>query len=450
MSEEDPKEPKAETPAAPEPKAEEPKADTSKETPSKAPFSPWPSARKSETPPAPAVEAETSTSSPAEATSSDWPKAAWGKPLDRFDRAWSKLEARLCAFVLLADILTLVFWISMKALSATGKAGPGWIFRAMVCAAVVGGITHVVTRKRMARHELVTTGGVALGLLIGTNLGDFGMVYFGNLLGWLQNASILVFVGGASELAKRFTLWLALLGASVATAQGKHINVDVVMRFLSPRARVPVAVLGWVAAAVVCFAGVWGFFDHLAVEEYRAPTQVPCPGEPTKQCRASASSKIDVVLHHTGRDLFLATRQLSLDLRSFPKVITGTPYAQWLTAKEWNEWLREGGWEKHFPAEQVKLMELPEDSKEFRTPAVTSMPGGGEQILMLLVREVNFVFAFGLLMIGLRFLLRSALAVGGWVKVDPNAAHGDEELAHAHDHSPQADAVEAVIKEGTR
>ena len=30
------------------------------------------------------------------------------------------------------------------------------------------------------------------------------------------------------------------------------------MRFLTPRARVPVAVLGWMVAAVVCFAGVWG------------------------------------------------------------------------------------------------------------------------------------------------------------------------------------------------
>ena len=121
-----------------------------------------------------------------------------------------------------------------------------------------------------------------------------------------------------------------------------------------------------------------------------------------------------------------------------------------MTAKEWNEWLREGGWESHFPAADVKAMELPEDSTEFRTPAVTSMPGGGERILMLLVREVNFVFAFGLLVIGLRFLLRSALAIAGWVKVDPNAAHGDEELAHAHDHSPQADAVEDAIKEGNR
>ena len=100
--------------------------------------------------------------------------------------------------------------------------------------------------------------------------------------------------------------------------------------------------------------------------------------------------------------------------------------------------------------EGVKGMELPADSTDFRTPAVTSMPGGTEPILKLLVREVNIVFAFGLLVIGLRFILRSLLAIAGWIKVDPNAAHGDEELAHAHDHSPQADAVEAAIKETTR
>ena len=450
MSEEDAKEP--EKPAAEEPKADDPKPEEPKPeegSAPKRPSSPWPSARRSERPPEVAAKSG-APPAPADAADSGIPKAAWGKPLDRFDRAWSKLDARLCAFVLMADILTLVFWISMKALSSTGKAGPGYIFRAMLMAVVIGGITHLVTRKRMARHEAVTTAAVVLGFIIGANLGDFGMVYFGNVLGWLQNASILVFVGGASELAKRFTLWLALLGASVATAQGKHINVDVVMRFLSPRARIPVAVLGWVAAAVVCFAGVWGFFDHIAVEEYRVPTTVPCPEDATKSCKATAGSKIDHVLHDTGRDFFLARKQLSLDLRSLPKVLGGTPYSGWLTAKEWNEWLRDGGWEAHFPAADVKAMELPEDSTEFRTPAVTSMPGGGERILMLLVREVNFVFAFGLLVIGLRFLLRSALAIGGWVKVDPNAAHGDEDLAHAHDQSPQADAVEDAIKAGNR
>ena len=100
-------------------------------------------------------------------------------------------------------------------------------------------------------------------------------------------------------------------------------------------------------------------------------------------------------------------------------------------------------------AEKVKAMELPPEG-DFRTPAVTSMPGGGEPILKILVREVNFVFAFGLLVIGLRFILRSLLAIAGWVKVDPNAAHGDEEMAHAHDHSAQADLVETAIKETSR
>ena len=412
---------------------------------SKQPSSPWPSARKSETPAPPVV---SSAGDGAVEADPGREKKAWGAPFDKLDRAWSKLDARLCAFVLLADILTLVFWISIKALSSTGKSGPGFIFRIMLSAVIVGGIAQLLTRKRVKDHELLTAAFVMIGVLIGSAWGDFGMEYFGNLLGWLQNASILVFFGGASEMAKRFTLWLALLGASVATGQGKHINVDVVMRFLSPRARVPVAVLGWVAASVVCFAGVWGFFDHLAVEEYRAPTSVPCPDGSGKTCPATAGSKIDIVLHDTARDFFLAGRQLSLDLRTFPKVLAGTPYSQTLTAKDWNEWLRDGGWEKHFPAEAVKAMELPADSTELRTPAVTSMPGGTEPILKLLVREVNFVFAFGLLVIGLRFILRSILAIAGWVKVDPNAAHGDEELAHAHDHSPQADAVEAAMKAG--
>ncbi|MDB4944563.1 MAG: hypothetical protein JWP97_4097 [Labilithrix sp.] len=377
-------------------------------------------------------------------------KAAWGAPLDRFDRAWSKLDARLCAFVLVADILTLVFWIALRALSSTGHANPGYVFRVLLAATVVGGIAHVVTRSRVRHHEILTAAFVCLGALLGTLWGDLGMVYFANWLGWLQNSSFLVFFGGASEVAKRFTLWLALLGASVATAQGKHINVDVVMRFLTPRARVPVAVIGWVAAAIVCLFGVWGFFDHIAVEEYRAPTSVPCPGDATKTCPASAGSKIDVVVHDTGRDLFLAGRQLSLDLRTLPRVIAGTPYGQTLSAKEWNEWLRDGGWEKHFKPEDVKAMELPADSTEMRTPAVTSMPGGSEPVFKLLVREANFVFAFGLLVIGIRFILRSLLAIAGWVKVDPNAAHGDEELAHAHDHGAQADRVEAAIEETVR
>ena len=437
---------------------EPPKDDTPASAPaSKRPSSPWPSARKSEAPKAIDGTGGESGGSGGSATSTASAvaaepahKAAWGAPLDRLDRAWTKLDARLCAAVLLADAITLVIWISLKAMSSTGTGGAGRMFRCLLTALVLGGITHVLTRKRTARHEAITTGAVVLGLGLGSQFGDVGVVYFGNLLAWLQNASFLVFFGGASDVAKRLTLWLALLGASVATGQGKHINVDVVMRFLTPRARVPVAVLGWMVAAVVCFAGVWGFFDHVAVVDYKAPVTVPCAGKVDADCPAPPSSKIDFVWKQTKRDLFLARRQLSLDLKTFPKVLGGTPYGGWLTGKEWNEWLHDADWQEHFDPADIKAMEMDEKGEGFRTPAVTAVPGAGDRVYQLLVRECNFVFAFGLLVIALRFVLRSLLAIGGWIKVDPNAAHGDEELAHAHDSSAQADRVEEAIKEGSR
>ena len=291
MSEEEkdpPKEP-VETGAQPA-KEDAPAAEAS----SKLPSSPWPSARKSA---APKEAAEV----PAPAVAAAQPKAAWGAPIDRLDRAWTKLDARLCAAVLIADAMTLVAWISLKALSHTGTGGSGRVFRCLVGALVVGGVTHLLTRKRHERHEAITTGAVVVGFLLGSQMGDFGVEYFGNLLAWLQNASFLVFFGGASDIAKRLTLWLALLGASVATGQGKHINVDVVMRFLTPRARVPVAVLGWLVAAVVCFVAVWGFFDHVAVVDYGAKVERPVPGRrrrsrapPRRARRSTRSSRTPV------------------------------------------------------------------------------------------------------------------------------------------------------------
>lgn len=438
MSEEEKEPPKdASDEAAP---AEEETSAAKEESAPKRPSSPWPSARKSEAP----KEAAPAADVPALAGPPQ--KKAWGAPLDRLDKGWTKLDARLCAAVLIGDAVTLVVWISLKALSNTGTGGAGRVFRCLLTALVLGGITHALTRKRTDKHEAFTTGAVILGLVLGSQWGDAGVVYFGNLLAWLQNASFLVFFGGASDVAKRLTLWLALLGASVATGQGKHINVDVVMRFLTPRARVPVAVLGWMVAAVVCFAGVWGFYDHVAVVDYKAPVTLPCPGQADKECPAPPSSKIDFVWKQTKRDLFLSGRQISLDLRTLPKVLGGTPYAQWLTAKEWNEWLRDGNWERYFDAADIKAMEMEEKDGSFRTPAVTAIPGAGERVFQLLVRECNFVFSFGLLVIGLRFVLRSLLAIAGWVKVDPNAAHGDEDLEHAHDAVEHPELVADAVR----
>lgn len=385
------------------------------------PSSPWPRARRSEAPPAPPPPPKT-----------DADRAAWAAPLARLDRAWTTLDARLCAGVVVAEAVSLVFWMSVDALSKSGSGGPGMIYRALLTAVVLGAGTHLATR-RIKQHQVATTAAVIAGAVLGTRWGDLGSAYFANFYAWMQNASILVFFGGIGEIAKRLTFWLALLGASLATGQGKHITVDVVMRVISPKARVPVAVLGWVVAAIVSGSAAWGFFDAIAVELYHVPSSTPCPGDETKKCPITAGEKIDRVASTTGRNLFLAGRQLSLDVRSLPRVLAGQPYGKWLTAHEWNEWLRGGGWEPRFSKEDVKALELPEDSQDFRTPAVTAVPGGTDRIEQLLVPLLNMVFPFGLLIVAIRFVLRSILAAAGWVKVDPDAAHGDEELAHAHE-----------------
>jgi len=364
------------------------------------------------------------------------PKRAWGEPLKRLDRAWTALESRLCAAVLLAEIAALCLWISLKGLSAEYTPGSGdksgLVYRALLGAAVLGVAANRAFRGR-ARHDVAVTAAVVLGALGARAWANVGSEYFANLLNWMQSASFLTLIGGVSGIAKRLTLWLALLGASLATGQGKHINVDVVMRFLTPKLRVPVAVVGWLTAAVVCAAGVWGFFDHIAIESFRAPATAPCPEDPNKTCDVPPGAKIATVQGEMGKDLFLAGRQLSLDVRSFPRVIAGTKYDTYLHAAEWNAWMAGGGWEAHYDRDAVASLKMSEDAPEQTHLPIISIPGSAENVPGLLVKDLNFIFPFGLFIIALRFVLRALLAISGQVRVDPDAAHGDDDVAHAHE-----------------
>jgi TRAP-type C4-dicarboxylate transport system permease small subunit len=370
------------------------------------------------------------------------PKQAWGEPLAKLDKKWTALESKLCVWVLLAEIAALCFWIALKGLSSEYSPGggdvPGLVFRSLITSVLLGMIVHKATKPAGAtteqadRHTVFVTGAVIVGLFLGRLWVKLGVEYFSNLLNWLQSASLLSLVGGLRGLGTRFTLWLALLGASIATAKGKHINVDVVMRFLHPKMRVPVAVLGWLAAAAMCFAAVVGFADHIAIESFKAPATEPCPEDKNKDCDVSPGTKLGVVEREVGNDFFLLGRQLSLDLKTFPRVLAGTKYDGWMKATEWNDWLKGADWGAHFKQEDVNNLLLPTDQPDaVRTPAV-NVPGGMEQAHGLVIRDLNFVFPFGLLMIALRFILRSLLAVSGFVRVDPDAAHEEEEVEEKH------------------
>ena len=349
---------------------------------------------------------------------------SWGEPIARLDEAWQRIEARLCAAVLLAEILSLGVWISLKGLStdyAPGSNASGVVYRSIVTASLLGGGAHLLASKRAAAvHRLAVTAAMVLGLVAGRLWAHAGVGWASNALNWLQNASTLMLLGGLRGLVTRLTLWLALLGASLATSGAKHIHVDVLARYLPPRVRLATAVAGWLAAAAVCVAGAVGFVDYIAIAAYRVHAVEPCPGEPAvPSCNTSAAEKLATMRRVTSSDLFLLGRQISLDARSLRHVVAGRPYDRWMTAATWNAWLDGAAWTAHFDRAAVDALRMDSSSADaLRSPQV-AVPGTGEDARGVLIRELNFVFPFGLAVIAVKFLVRALLAIAG--RANPEA-----------------------------
>jgi TRAP-type C4-dicarboxylate transport system permease small subunit len=391
---------------------------------------------------------------PAAAPAPPIAKQAWGDPLMRLDRAWTRLESRLCAWVLVTEIIALCLWIALKGLSAEYQTGTGdknvsgLVFRALISSIAFGLGAHFLTRPKVSegdkdfpeaekRHRIIVTSAVFVGLFFGRLWANAGVEYFSNFLNWVQNASLLMFIGGLRGVVTRLTLWLALLGGSIATAKGKHINIDVVMRFLTPKMRIPVAVLGWVAAAVMCLSGAWGFVDHIGIALFHMKPSEPCKDDPTKDCPVPAGEKLAHMGHDMGTHLFLVGRQLSLDLRTFPRVIFGTKYNEYFTNAEWNTWVKDADWGGHFPADAVAGLYTPQDRDADKHIPAVSIPGG-EETRGILTKDADLVFPFGLLMIALRFILRALLVLAGHIRVDPDLVHEEDEVEEAHPDSEAA------------
>lgn len=180
----------------------------------------------------------------------------------------------------------LVAWIVLKGLAA-GSSQPESCFapcsERLLCAPSRGWWSARRLRSVTARisASLIVTAAVLLGLATGGVWANVGSDYFSNVLGWMQSSSALALVGGLRGLGTRFTL-ARFFGASIATAKGKHINVDAVMRFVTPKLRVPLAVLTWMAASLVCITAVFAFVDHIAVEGFKAPAFVQCANGATE------------------------------------------------------------------------------------------------------------------------------------------------------------------------
>lgn len=84
-------------------------------------------------------------------------------------------------------------------------------------------------------------------------------------------------ISWADPLMRNLVLWTGMLGALAAVRDDKHIALDVLQRFLSPRVQsiARIATLGF--AALVCAAMAWYCFGMLRIELDSAaqPGQLP-------------------------------------------------------------------------------------------------------------------------------------------------------------------------------
>ncbi len=338
--------------------------------------------------------------------------AAWGRPFARVDHLWTRWEAWLCAAVLLTEVIVMSLWVALKGLSTPPDAGnAGLVFRALFGAIVLGLAAFFATKKSgQQTQRFATVGAVLVGLFAAKLWQNVGIDWSTNLLNWYQQASALTLVGGLRGVGTRLTLLLALLGGSLATASGKHITIDLVTRFVSSRVRLPMVVTGWVGSAVICGAASWGFFDHIAIEDFGAKADAP------------ASAKFSAVKSVMSEDFFIARKQASLDLKSFPRVVKGERYSEWLSGKEWNAWLDDSGFAERYGKEKVEAIKMRDETLK-RSPIVV-VPERGEPRGEL-IKAANLVFPIGLLIMALRFLLLSVLAISGHLSVEPEVEGSD-------------------------
>ena len=360
--------------------------------------------------------------------------AAWGEPFARFEARWTWFESRLITGVLLSQLAALVSWVFLNGLSESVAQSAGVVFRAVMIAIAFGLGTWFGFRKMvLERRRALTLVAIALGLCLapawreavlaatrpGASATVIGLAhldkasagYFDNVKGWLQEGSTLTLMGGLRGLGTRLTLWLALLGGSLATASGKHIHIDIVFRFLPKKLRVPSAIVNYIAAAAVCVFGAWGFFDHIAIESYGSKAD------------DRAGAKIANAAHEIGDHFFYTRKQLGLDLRSLPRVLGGARYDQWMSASAWNAWVDDAGFEDRFTPDEVKSIKVPEDNGA-HVPVVLSPTGKNTR--GLLSETLGLVFPFGLFAIALRFLLRAVMTLSGHLSADPDEAHKEE------------------------
>lgn len=121
---------------------------------------------------------------------------------------------------------------------------------------------------------------------------------------WAQ--SLLESLSWADAFLQKSTLWLAFVGASLATYQDKHIAIDVLPKLASPRGRALMRIFASFAAGVIALVLARVFYQACLVADAAVPFdyEVLTPNGPAHVCDVAQS-----VLGRTARpDVLCALR----------------------------------------------------------------------------------------------------------------------------------------------
>lgn len=386
------------------------------------------------------------TNGPGTTSSAASKPAGWVRPFVRLDAVWTRLEMYLVLVVLLMAIAYMTGWVTLNAFHTKGGKLAYLPGSVLTFSGVVSLGAWIRGKERRLAKGLVPV--VLLGVGAVLLLVAKKTEYFANIAHWLGDASVIKLMGTPNLVSARlFTIWVALLGGSLATGAGRQINIDVVMRFLGPKPRLVVALVSYLAAATSCMVISWAFVDFVAITSYGADRE------------AKAGEKVTAVEKGVGRHLFLLRKQIAFDFRSVVHVVfKGEKYDEWYTTDEWNAEVNGSDWASVYPAPPPKeappavpyptkpcLSDAEKDelsakggseNPDWKLLQVCNSPGGKRAPVVdapspddtaPLDGDLALLFPWGFFVIGCRFLLRGILAIGGAVSTDPNAAHGDGE-----------------------
>ncbi len=135
--------------------------------------------------------------------------------------------------------------------------------------------------RRFDRAWARAEGALTVGVLILMVLVAAFQAFVRNLSRWDVHwaAEMLFDMEWADSLLRKGTLWLAFLGASLATHYSKHIGIDVVVRIAPLRAKFVMRMIACLAAGVITLALTYCFWSAALLNLTERPLQFEVLGD---------------------------------------------------------------------------------------------------------------------------------------------------------------------------